>query len=50
MTNDNDPAQTPKHVPTVEVTVKYLHALRQAHQSGDGGGFLDLCADTRSLW
>jgi hypothetical protein len=30
MTNDNDPAQTPKHVPTVEVTVKYLHALRQA--------------------
>jgi hypothetical protein len=30
MTNENDLLQTTKHVPTVEVTVKYLEALRRA--------------------
>ncbi len=30
MTNDNDLSETPNDVPTVEVTVKYLKALRQA--------------------
>jgi hypothetical protein len=30
MTNEKDPSRTAKDVPTVEVTVRYLKALRQA--------------------
>jgi hypothetical protein len=30
MTNENDLPQTTKDVPTIEVTVEYLHALRKA--------------------
>jgi hypothetical protein len=30
MTNEKDPSRTTKDVPTVEVTVRYLKALRKA--------------------
>jgi hypothetical protein len=30
MTNEKDPSRTTKDVPTVEVTARYLKALRQA--------------------